>query len=1010
MTRARREAALASAAVLVTALGNARAFAQDAPPPERRDPNEIVITAQRKEQLLRTAPIAVSAFDPTSLAKKQIETPSDLQLTIPNLVYSKTSFSLSSFTIRGIGDLCAGTSCDQATAIHLNGSPTPGTRIFETEFMDIERIEVLRGPQGTLFGRNATAGVVNIITAKPVIGSLAASGKIEAGNYNSVRLEGMANVPLGNTAAVRIAGYGLTRDGYTRNLYDGSRVDNRDSYGLRGSIRWRPNGDTTLDLLGSYFSEDDRRLRIQKQLCHRDPTGVLGCLPDSLAHEYVNTNATLASLLSSVQTLRLAGGPVLGGAFAPLGLTDITGPDMLAGQVNPASDRSISTAYKPYYRTSERQLQATLQHDFGPVRLQVQGINIKSKVASSEPDVMGVFDRSGFAPGLGTLAFYSANGIPGLPGSAAYFAPGAAVLMPQGPSGVLCTSVPDESSTGVFGGHAICSQAPISDDRSSSRTSTSSGEVLLTSRMRGPVQFLLGAIYLDNRIRDNHYNVEAFTVDYAAAVLGALTALGRTLRGTPTPPAYLGPSIFDNVTSDFRLKSYGVFAEAYLQASDRVRITAGLRYNNDRKSLSARATLLNFLVPYGTSDVFASPFAGGYDADPATPCPAPGSTTVGGYGTIPGCDAYQLRSDRFDAFTGRVVADVWLNDNDMAYASYSRGYKSGGINPPVPPGISAPASFDPEFVNAFELGSKGRYWDGAVTLNGAAFYYQYKGLQIARPIGQTVVDDNVDAKIYGVELEGTVRPRSALSIDFSASAMHTQVTGDLEIPNLRDPAAGRGDVVVLKDLQRGFNCVVVPNSAGGGAAARSLVTLFNGSLGLPGPSAFPAGSGVAATGAFGLCGPLAATIANPSPALRAIFNTPTGALPFTILNVGIPQDIKGKQLPQSPAFKLSIGIDYTFELPHGRSLVPRIDVIGVGPSFGNIFNGSVNRIPAYAQVNAQIQLNGPGDRWFVRAFVKNLTNSSAITGMAVADQTQGLATNLFLLEPRRYGIAGGLRF
>ena len=100
---------------------------------------------------------------------------------------------------------------------------------------------------------------------------------------------------------------------------------------------------------------------------------------------------------------------------------------------------------------------------------------------------------------------------------------------------------------------------------------------------------------------------------------------------------------------------------------------------------------------------------------------------------------------------------------------------------------------------------------------------------------------------------------------------------------------------------------------------------------------------------------------------------------------------------------MSIGIDYKFELAGGRTLVPRIDIIAVGPSFGNIFNGAVNRIPAYSRVNAQIQLNGHDDRWFVRVFVKNLANSSAITGISVADQAQGLATNVFLLEPRHSG-------
>ncbi|HEX7719859.1 MAG TPA: TonB-dependent receptor plug domain-containing protein, partial [Woeseiaceae bacterium] len=127
----------------------------------------IIVTAQRQNQSLQEVPIAVSAFDAAALEAQQIENASDLQLTLPNVSFTKSNFTASSFTIRGIGDLCVGVTCDSATAIHQNGAPLFGTRLFETEYFDLERIEVLRGPQGTLFGRNATAGVVNVVTAKP---------------------------------------------------------------------------------------------------------------------------------------------------------------------------------------------------------------------------------------------------------------------------------------------------------------------------------------------------------------------------------------------------------------------------------------------------------------------------------------------------------------------------------------------------------------------------------------------------------------------------------------------------------------------------------------------------------------------------------------------------------------------------------------------------------------------------------------------------------------------------
>ncbi len=90
--------------------------------------------------------------------------------------------------------------------------------------------------------------------------------------------------------------------------------------------------------------------------------------------------------------------------------------------------------------------------------------------------------------------------------------------------------------------------------------------------------------------------------------------------------------------------------------------------------------------------------------------------------------------------------------------------------------------------------------------------------------------------------------------------------------------------------------------------------------------------------------------------------------------------------------------------------MPRVDLTFTGESYGSIFNGSINRVPSYEQVNAQVQLNGPDDRWFIRAYVQNLFDNNAMTGQYVTDQSSGLFTNIFTLEPRRYGVAAGFRF
>ncbi|MEN9288773.1 MAG: hypothetical protein RL317_396, partial [Pseudomonadota bacterium] len=161
--------------------------------------DEIIVTAQRQSQSLQEVPIAVSAFSAETLERQQIKNASDLQLTLPNVTFSKGNFTGSSFTIRGIGDLCVGVTCDSATAIHLDGTPLLSTRLFETEYFDLERVEVLRGPQGTLFGRNATSGVVNFVPVRPDLTGFKASGEVEYGNYNSVKAKGMVNLALNDT-------------------------------------------------------------------------------------------------------------------------------------------------------------------------------------------------------------------------------------------------------------------------------------------------------------------------------------------------------------------------------------------------------------------------------------------------------------------------------------------------------------------------------------------------------------------------------------------------------------------------------------------------------------------------------------------------------------------------------------------------------------------------------------------------------------------------------------------
>jgi iron complex outermembrane recepter protein len=945
------------------------AYAQTAQADEDTGIAEIVVTAQRTAQSLQDVPIAVTAFDATALQRQQINNPLDIQLTLPNITFTKGNFTGSSFTIRGIGDLCVGVTCDSATAIHAEGMPLFATRLFEAEFFDLERVEVLRGPQGTLFGRNATGGVVNFVNAKPTTSGIHAAGEVEYGNFDSLRLKGMFNLPITDNLAIRVAGTYLKRDGFTTNVFNNTRIDGRDLYAIRGSIRWQPTDDTTIDAMAYYFRESDNRNRNQKQLCQRDPTGVLGCLPGRLDNGFLNANSTFVGTLASREFLTTQGGA----AFGALGLGSLYDPDpySYAGHTNPANVREIRTDYTPTYFAEEEQYMLRIQHDFGSIKAQVTGMYQRNAVDSSVDYNQSVFNPAVARAALTTAQAFSAA-IPGLANVVAATSQGAN----------FCTSQPVENGLGAYGGFRNCFSTPQDFDRSNQIVRGKTLEAIVSSEFDGKFNFLIGGIYVDTVLPENSYYVNSWGIDYLVGVLGAANG------------GYLGTPFFRNNTQRYTLESYGIFGEAYFNFTDTLKLTAGLRYNNDKKFVSARSTLASFFVPFGTTgNAFNSPAAAGFDGDP----------------NRPGIQAFANRNVSFSEVTGRAVLDWKISEDNLIYASYSRGYKSGGINPPLQPIFAVSDTFTPEFVDAFEIGSKNSFLDGTIRANLTAFYYKYKGLQLSRITARTSVNDNVDAIVYGLEGEFIIQPTRRLAINLNASYLKTRVSSDKFLANPRDPSGGRADAVIIKDISNGSNCAVVNNGAGGQAATRAFVTGANNAInagaipglqagaGLRAPTDFPADSGLPAGvgGAFSFCGVLQAVGAGTQ---------------FQMLPEGVLTNLRGNELPQAPQYKFSAGVQYTFPIGDTMNFIPRVDLAHTGESFGNIFNGSINRVPSFTVINAQVQFNGPDDKWYVRGFVQNLTNNSAVTGLYVTDQSSGLFTNIFTLEPRRYGVAAGFRF
>ncbi|KAJ8137038.1 hypothetical protein OY671_009749, partial [Metschnikowia pulcherrima] len=195
-----------------------------------------------------------------------------------------------------------------------------------------------------------------------------------------------------------------------------------------------------------------------------------------------------------------------------------------------------------------------------------------------------------------------------------------------------------------------------------------------------------------------------------------------TASGSASPPAYSATPFYRNNSDYSKVSSYGIFGEAYYKFDDRIKSTLGSRYNHDQKDIIARTTVFNWLVPNGSTNAYTSPYFGSYDAD----------------ANSPGNQPFQVRNAKFNESTGRAVSDFQITPDNSIYSSYSRGYKSGGINPPSSPIFAVPETFSPEFVNAFEIGSKNQF--GKSTSNLTGFYYKYKDLQLSRIVARTSVN------------------------------------------------------------------------------------------------------------------------------------------------------------------------------------------------------------------------------------------------------------------------------
>ncbi|PZQ64230.1 MAG: hypothetical protein DI570_06120 [Phenylobacterium zucineum] len=219
------------------------AFASAAFAAESAQIEEVVVTAQKRAENVQDVPLAVTALTDDALASANIGSVIDIKRLATSVQYAENATVRGTgLQIRGVGTQSFSNGLEQSVGTVVDGVVMARNGMGDGDLVDIDHIEVLRGPQGMLFGKNASAGVVSVITRRPT-DTFGAEGRVSFGTYNDLRLSGVVNLPLGERTALRVAAFTNTRDGIVKNNFDNSQINDHQESGVKAKFLWRSADD-----------------------------------------------------------------------------------------------------------------------------------------------------------------------------------------------------------------------------------------------------------------------------------------------------------------------------------------------------------------------------------------------------------------------------------------------------------------------------------------------------------------------------------------------------------------------------------------------------------------------------------------------------------------------------------------------------------------------------------------------------------------------------------------------
>lgn len=725
---------------------------------------EIIVTARKREEPLQKTPVAITAFSGSDLEALQVDDVSQAAEFAPNLVFDSGapvsgSSATASIFIRGIGSSEFSLGTEQGVGLYVDGVYLARSVGGVLDLVDVESLQVLRGPQGTLFGRNTVGGAILVQSTRPA-DELGGSIRFTTGNDTRADLKASVDIPLGDNLRSRFSFLRTLRDGYVENLDGGEDLGSDNAFTSRGVLEWTPSEQARFSLAADYTRERESAA-----------PHVLLALPEGLQ--------PMMACPGDVNSPG-SGFPFLPGT-ANCDASEMVPSGMFRNFFNdprPQSEWGTPTSYFEIYSNrrsgincgnsdvsrGDGVLDDCIDQDYilGPYRT-YGGYSTRRQVFedqiaqpyenASDLDVRGIALTAEFGLGSATLKSITAF----------------------------------RDLEGYWPRNADHSAAPGLETKNEFEQEQFTQELqLLGTAFGDSLDWILGLYYLDEE--GEHLDDVGF------------------------------PQFIFRSGGIFTIETWAAFAQGAWRMGERWELTLGARYTSEEKTYDPddnqviKAALSTALTPpdpifqnAGESDTDFAARVAMREAEFARRRMAiSGDTAAGAFPLIPVQFQPALVSNNtpnLDITETTPYASLSFDvaENFLTYISYSRGYKSGGYEQRVAPPPAPAPRFLPEFADVYEFGFKSTIFGGSMRFNGAVFYTDYKDMQISLTDGSAPTISNAgDATIQGFELEAAWLPSPALRIDAALGyldagydsvhprAIASGVRLDNDLPNVAD--------------------------------------------------------------------------------------------------------------------------------------------------------------------------------------------------------------------------------